>query len=68
MRGLLLRLYESDPDAGASLRLIEYFDELLANRASIDAIVRATAMIAEWAPRVSATTRPATWSASTSTA
>ena len=47
MRGLLLRLYESDPDAGASLRLIEYFDELLANRASIDAIVRATAMIAE---------------------
>ena len=47
MRGLLLRLIELDPEAGASLRLIEYFDELLGNRASIDAIMRATAMVAE---------------------
>jgi PucR C-terminal helix-turn-helix domain/GGDEF-like domain len=47
MRGLLLRLSALDPDAETSLRLIEYFDELLASRASMDAIVRATAMVAE---------------------
>jgi len=47
MRGLLLRLSALDPDAGASLRLIDYYDELLASRASLDAIVRATAAIAE---------------------
>ena len=45
MRGLLLRLSNLDPDAGASLRVIEYFDRLVENGASLEALTRASAAL-----------------------
>lgn len=40
MRDLTVRLSALDPDAGAALRVVSYFDELAAGRAGLHAIVR----------------------------
>lgn len=45
MRGLLVRLSNLDPDVSASLRVIEYFDRLVQNSASLEALTRATAAL-----------------------
>ncbi|MGW4486671.1 helix-turn-helix domain-containing protein [Amycolatopsis sp. NPDC004368] len=47
MKGLLLRLSAVDSDAEAAVRVIAYFDELVARRATIADLVRATAALAE---------------------
>ncbi|MET7993657.1 helix-turn-helix domain-containing protein [Amycolatopsis sp. NPDC005232] len=47
MKGLLLRLSAVDSDAEAAVRVIAYFDELVAHRATIADLVRATASLAE---------------------
>ncbi|MGN6521959.1 MAG: helix-turn-helix domain-containing protein [Actinomycetes bacterium] len=47
MRGLLLRLANLDPDAGASLRVIDYFDRLVNSGASLEAVTRATAALSD---------------------
>ncbi|MEU4667925.1 hypothetical protein AB0F91_08130 [Amycolatopsis sp. NPDC023774] len=47
MKGLLLRLSAVDSDAEAAVRVIAYFDELVAHRATISDLVRATASLAE---------------------
>jgi hypothetical protein len=49
MEGLLLRLSELDADAEAAVRVIAYFDALVEHRASAEALVRATAGLAECA-------------------
>ena len=45
MRGLLLRLSDLDPNAGAYLRVIEYFDRLVNNGVSLEALTRASAAL-----------------------
>lgn len=45
MRDLTVRLDALDPDAGAALRVIAYFDELLAHGAGLQAIVRGAAVL-----------------------
>lgn len=45
MRGLLLRLSDLDPDAGAFVRVIDYFDQLVRNGASLEALTRASAAL-----------------------
>ncbi|MHB1497960.1 MAG: helix-turn-helix domain-containing protein [Acidimicrobiales bacterium] len=47
MRGVLLSLSKLDVNAESFLRIITYFDQLVRNRASLDALVRATAALAE---------------------
>lgn len=47
MRPLLLRLSEFDSQAEAALRVIAAFDALVQHRASMDALVRTTAALAE---------------------
>ncbi|HEV7974135.1 PucR family transcriptional regulator [Amycolatopsis sp.] len=47
MKGLLLRLSAVDADAEAAVRVIAYFDELVAHRASLPDLVRAAASLAE---------------------
>jgi hypothetical protein len=47
MKGLLLRLSAVDADAEAAVRVIAYFDELVARRARLSDLVRATAALAE---------------------
>ncbi|GCE02220.1 helix-turn-helix domain-containing protein [Embleya hyalina] len=47
MRGLLLRLSALDPNAESAVRVIEFFDRLVENRASVQALVRAAANLAE---------------------
>lgn len=47
VRGVLLSLSKLDVNAESFLRIITYFDELVRNRASLDALVRATAALAE---------------------
>jgi hypothetical protein len=46
MRDLTVRLDALDPEAGAALRVIAYFDDLLANEAGLQAIVRGAAVLA----------------------
>lgn len=45
MRGLLLRLSDLDPNAGAYLRVIEYFDRLVNNGVSLEGLTRASAAL-----------------------
>lgn len=47
MKGLLLRLSAVDADAEAAVRVIAYFDELVARRARLSDLVRATAALAD---------------------
>ncbi|WP_067905101.1 PucR family transcriptional regulator [Nocardia vaccinii] len=47
MKGLLLRLSAVDADAEAAVRVIAYFDELVAGHAQLSELVRATAALAE---------------------
>jgi PucR C-terminal helix-turn-helix domain len=47
MHGLLSRLAGIDSAAERGLRVIEFFDQLMAHRADIEAVVRATAVLAE---------------------
>lgn len=47
MRGLLLRLSEVDSEAEAALRVIATYDALVAHRASLEALARTTAGLAE---------------------
>jgi hypothetical protein len=47
MKGLLLRLSAVDADAEAAVRVISYFDELVAHQASLPDLVRAAASLAE---------------------
>lgn len=47
MQGLLRKLASLDSDAQRGLRLIEFFDQLLLHRADLEAVVRATAVLAE---------------------
>jgi hypothetical protein len=47
MKGLLVRLSAVDADAEAAVRVIAYFDELVAHRASLADLVRAAAALAE---------------------
>ncbi|OBH52690.1 hypothetical protein A5685_14700 [Mycobacterium colombiense] len=49
MRSLLLRLSALDADAAAAVRVIDFFDALAGHRASVEAMVRATAGLAECA-------------------
>ncbi|HEY5881430.1 MAG TPA: hypothetical protein VIU11_21150 [Nakamurella sp.] len=46
MRDLTVRLDALDPEAGAALRVIAYFDDLVANEAGLQAIVRGAAVLA----------------------
>jgi hypothetical protein len=46
MRDLTVRLDALDPDAGAALRVIAYFDDLMAHEAGLQSIVRAAAVLA----------------------
>ncbi|WIX77649.1 hypothetical protein QRX50_40625 [Amycolatopsis carbonis] len=50
MKGLLLRLSAVDSDAEAAVRVIAYFDELVAHHATIADLVRATASLANASP------------------
>ncbi|SHN39699.1 helix-turn-helix domain-containing protein [Cryptosporangium aurantiacum] len=45
MRELTVRLDALDPEAGAALRVVTYFDDLLAHGAGIQSIVRGAAML-----------------------
>jgi hypothetical protein len=45
--GLILRLSHLDADAAGAVRIIAYFDRLVEHRASLDALVRAAAGLAE---------------------
>lgn len=45
MRGLLLRLSDLDPNAGAYLRVIEYFDRLVNNGVNLEGLTRASAAL-----------------------
>jgi hypothetical protein len=47
MKGLLLRLSMVDADAEAAVRVIAYFDALVEHRATLAALVRSTAALAE---------------------
>ncbi|WP_410598631.1 helix-turn-helix domain-containing protein [Amycolatopsis sp. lyj-90] len=47
MKGLLLRLSAVDADAEAAVRVIAYFDELVARQARLSDLVRATASLAD---------------------
>lgn len=47
MRGLINRLASIDSSAERGLRVIEFFDQLVAHRADAEAITRATAVLAE---------------------
>jgi hypothetical protein len=47
MKGLLLRLSAVDADAEAAVRVIAYFDELVAHQAGLPDLVRAAASLAE---------------------
>ncbi|MBB4684250.1 helix-turn-helix domain-containing protein [Amycolatopsis jiangsuensis] len=47
MKGLLLRLSAVDSSAEAAVRVIAYFDELVAHRATLPDLVRAAASLAE---------------------
>jgi hypothetical protein len=47
VRGLLLRLSALDADAEAAVRVIAYFDALVMNRATLPALVRSAAGLAE---------------------
>ena len=47
MRGLLLRLSALDADAESAVRVIAYFDALVARSTDPAALVRATAALAE---------------------
>jgi hypothetical protein len=46
VKDLEVRLAALDPDAGAAMRVITYFDELTAGRAGLQAIVRGAAVLA----------------------
>lgn len=46
MRDLTIRLDALDPQAGAALRVITYFDDLVAHGAGVSAIVRGAAILA----------------------
>ena len=46
MKDLVARLAALDPDAGAAVRVIAYFDELADRRAGLEAIVRGAAVLA----------------------
>ncbi|HKS98110.1 MAG TPA: helix-turn-helix domain-containing protein [Rugosimonospora sp.] len=68
MKGLLLRLSTLDADAESAVRVIAFFDALVTERASLDALLRATAALAECPvgvedPRrgISAQAQPDTW-------
>lgn len=45
MQGLILRLSELDPEAGAAVRVIEYFDVLTENGTGLQGVIRAVAML-----------------------
>ena len=47
MEGLLLRLSALDADAENAVRVIGFFDRLIANHASLDTVVQATRQLAE---------------------
>jgi hypothetical protein len=47
MKGLLMKVSALDADAAAALKVIEYYDSLVANRVTMPALVRATAFFAE---------------------
>ncbi|MDX6255837.1 MAG: hypothetical protein QOJ11_2171 [Frankiales bacterium] len=47
MRGLLSKLAGIDTSAERGIRVIEFFDQLVAHRADVEAVVRATAVLAE---------------------
>src|ERR1700712_4173494 len=47
MHGLLSRLAKIDSSAERGLRIIEFFDQLVLHGADIEAVVRATAVLAE---------------------
>ncbi len=53
MRDLAARLTALDPDAGAALRVIAYFDRLTEGRAGLEAIVRGAAVLAGCPARLS---------------
>lgn len=54
MQGLLLRLSTLDADAENAVRVIGFFDRLIAGRAGLDALVRSTAQLAECPVGISA--------------
>ena len=45
VRDLAVRLAALDPEAGAALRVVAYFDELAAGRAGLHAVVRGAAAL-----------------------
>jgi hypothetical protein len=47
VQGLLLKLAEIDSEAERGVRLIEFFDQLVVHGADLEAVVRATAVLAE---------------------
>ncbi|MFG1954795.1 helix-turn-helix domain-containing protein [Micromonospora sp. NPDC048830] len=47
MQGLLRKVADLDSDAERGIRLIEFFDQLVVHGADLEAIVRATAVLAE---------------------
>jgi hypothetical protein len=53
VKDLEVRLAALDPDAGAAMRVIAYFDELTAGRAGLQAIVRGAAVLAGCPARLS---------------
>jgi sugar diacid utilization regulator len=58
VKGLLVRLSRSDSEAEAALRVIEYFDALTLGRATVEALVRGAAALAECPVGVCVAGRP----------
>jgi hypothetical protein len=58
VKGLLVRLSLTDSEAEAALRVIEYFDALVLGRATVGALVRGTAALAECPAGIRAADRP----------
>jgi PucR C-terminal helix-turn-helix domain len=47
MRGLMIKLLNVDAEGERALRVVDYFDQLLANHPDLEGVVRATAIIAD---------------------
>ena len=52
MQELVGRLAQLDPDAGAAVKVIAYFDRLVEGRAGLEPIVRGAAVLAGCAARL----------------
>jgi len=60
MKDLVVRLSALDPDAGAAVRVIAYFDQLVDARAGLATIVRGAAVLAGCPARLAYHVGPAT--------